>query len=162
MPNFWLQLVSAGPVDNCRRALRLRRPGEAFVVTSALLLIVFFMVEGFAKNSLLAHDPAASNWGLGVSQRHCRDTAVFLSFTAKPHHDSDLAARCAARDPAHLRRGGSQLAGVEVRRSACCALTGAICSAAPELTLFEQSLAGSDKLSLVRYPTLPPSCYDRH
>ena len=47
VPNFWLQLVSA-VLSIIVGALFLRRPGEA-VVTLALLLIVFFMVEGFAK-----------------------------------------------------------------------------------------------------------------
>ena len=47
VPNFWLQLVSA-VLSIIVGVLFLRRPGEA-VVTLALLLIVFFMVEGFAK-----------------------------------------------------------------------------------------------------------------
>jgi uncharacterized membrane protein HdeD (DUF308 family) len=47
VPNFWLQLVSV-VLSIIVGVLFLRRPGEA-VVTLALLLIVFFMVEGFAK-----------------------------------------------------------------------------------------------------------------
>ena len=47
MPNFWLQLVSA-VLSIIVGVLFLHRPGEA-VATLALLLIVFFMVEGFAK-----------------------------------------------------------------------------------------------------------------
>ena len=84
--------------------------GEA-VVTLALLLIVFFMVEGFAKIVFSLTIRPASKLGLGLSQRHCWKTAVFLSF-GQPHHDSSLAARCVARDPAYLRRCGSQFAGV--------------------------------------------------
>ena len=103
VPNFWLQLVSA-VLSIIVGVLFLRRPGEA-VVTLALLLIVFFMVEGFA------HDPAASKLGLGLSQRHCWNTVVFLS-SGQRHHDSGLAARCLARDSAYLRRGSSQLPGV--------------------------------------------------
>src|SRR5262245_36000083 len=86
VPSFWLQLVSA-VLSIIVGVLFLRRPGEA-VVTLALLLIVFFMVEGFA----IAHDPAASKLGLGLSQRHYWNTAVFLSF-GQPHYDSNLAAR---------------------------------------------------------------------
>jgi hypothetical protein len=47
VPNFWLQLVSA-VLSIIVGVLFLHRPGEA-VATLALLLIVFFMVEGFAK-----------------------------------------------------------------------------------------------------------------
>ena len=65
VPNFWLQLVSA-VLSIIVGVLFLRRPGEA-VVTLALLLIVFFMVEGFCETGLFAHDPAASKLGLGVS-----------------------------------------------------------------------------------------------
>ena len=46
-PNFWLQLVSA-VLSIIVGVLFLRRPEEA-AVTLALLLIVFFMVEGFVN-----------------------------------------------------------------------------------------------------------------
>ena len=109
VPNFWLQLVSA-VLSIIVGVLFLRRPGEA-VVTLALLLIVFFMVEGFAKIVFSLTIRPLPNWGWVLASGCHWNTAVFLSFS-QPHHDSSLAARCVARDPAYLRRGGSQLAGV--------------------------------------------------
>jgi uncharacterized membrane protein HdeD (DUF308 family) len=55
VPNFWLQLVSVV-------LSIIRRPGEA-VVTLALLLIVFFMVEGFAKLLFSLTIRPLPNWG---------------------------------------------------------------------------------------------------
>jgi uncharacterized membrane protein HdeD (DUF308 family) len=49
------------PVNNCR-VLFLRRPEEC-VVTLALLLIVFFMVEGFAKIVFSLTIRPLPNWG---------------------------------------------------------------------------------------------------
>ena len=109
MPNFWLQLVSAA-LSIIVGVLFLRRPGEA-AVTLALLLIVFFMVEGFAKIVFSLTIRPLPNWGWVLAEWHYWNTAVFLS-SGQPHHDSGLAARCIARDPAYLRRGCSQLAGV--------------------------------------------------
>ena len=83
VPNFWLQLVSA-VLSIIVGVLFLRRPGEA-VVTLALLLIVFFMVEGFAKIVFSLTIRPLPNWGWGLSQRHCWNTAVFISF-GQPHH----------------------------------------------------------------------------
>ena len=60
-PNFWLQLVSA-VLSIIVGVLFLRRPGEA-VVTLALLLIVFFMVEGFAKIVFSLTIRPLPNWG---------------------------------------------------------------------------------------------------
>jgi uncharacterized membrane protein HdeD (DUF308 family) len=60
-PNFWLQLVSA-VLSVIVGVLFLRRPGEA-VVTLALLLIVFFMVEGFAKLVFSLTIRPLPNWG---------------------------------------------------------------------------------------------------
>ena len=51
VPNFWLQLVSA-VLSIIVGVLFLRRPGEA-VVTLALLLIVFFMVEGLVPSRVV-------------------------------------------------------------------------------------------------------------
>ena len=99
-PNFWLQLVSA-VLSIIVGVLFVRRPGEA-VVTLALLLIVFFMVEGFAKLVFALTIRPLPNWGWVLA------SGIF----GQPHHDSNLAARCIARDPAHLRRAGSQLPGV--------------------------------------------------
>ena len=61
IPNFWLQLVSA-VLSIVVGVLFLMRPGEA-VVTLALLLIVFFMVEGFAKIVFSLTIRPLSNWG---------------------------------------------------------------------------------------------------
>ena len=61
VPNFWLQLVSA-VLSIIVGVLFLRRPGEA-VVTLALLLIVFFMVEGFAKLVFSLTIRPLPNWG---------------------------------------------------------------------------------------------------
>ena len=61
VPNFWLQLVSA-VLSIIVGVLFLRRPGEA-VVTLALLLIVFFMVEGFAKIVFSLTIRPLPNWG---------------------------------------------------------------------------------------------------
>ena len=47
VPNFWLQLVSV-VLSVIVGVLFLRRPGEGLVALT-LLLIVFFMVEGFPK-----------------------------------------------------------------------------------------------------------------
>ena len=60
-PNFWLQLVSA-VLSIIVGVLFLRRPGEG-VVTLALLLIVFFMVEGFAKIVFSLTIRPLPNWG---------------------------------------------------------------------------------------------------
>jgi uncharacterized membrane protein HdeD (DUF308 family) len=61
VPYFWLQLVSA-VLSIIVGVLFLRRPGEA-VVTLALLLIVFFMVEGFAKIVFSLTIRPLPNWG---------------------------------------------------------------------------------------------------
>ena len=61
VPNFWLQLVSV-VLSIIVGVLFLRRPGEA-VVTLTLLLIVFFMVEGFAKLLFSLTIRPLSNWG---------------------------------------------------------------------------------------------------
>ena len=61
VPNFWLQLVSA-VLSIIVGVLFLLRPGEA-VVTLALLLIVFFMVEGFAKIVFSLTIRPLPNWG---------------------------------------------------------------------------------------------------
>ena len=61
VPNFWLQMVSA-VLSIIVGVLFLRRPGEA-AVTLALLLIVFFMVEGFAKIVFSLTIRPLSNWG---------------------------------------------------------------------------------------------------
>src|SRR5262249_16474515 len=60
-PNFWLQLVSV-VLSIIVGVLFLRRPEEA-VVTLALLLIVFFMVEGFAKLKFSLTIRPLPNWG---------------------------------------------------------------------------------------------------
>ena len=65
----------------------------------------------FRHAALTPHREARMSSKLTLSQWHCWNTAVFLSF-GQPHHDSSLAARCVARDPAYLRRCGSQFAGV--------------------------------------------------
>ena len=109
MPNFWLQLVSA-VLSIIVGVLFLRRPGEA-VVTLTLLLIVFFMVEGFAKIVFSLTIRPLPNWGWVLASGIVGILLSLISF-GQPHHDSSLAARCVARDPAYLRRGGSQLAGV--------------------------------------------------
>ena len=61
VPNFWLQLVSV-VLSIIVGVLFLRRPGEA-VVTLTLLLIVFFMVEGFAKLIFSLTIRPLPNWG---------------------------------------------------------------------------------------------------
>ena len=61
VPSFWLQLVSA-VLSIIVGVLFLRRPGEG-VVTLALLLIVFFMVEGFAKLVFSLTIRPLPNWG---------------------------------------------------------------------------------------------------
>jgi uncharacterized membrane protein HdeD (DUF308 family) len=61
VPNFWLQLVSV-VLSIIVGVLFLRRPGEA-VVTLTLLLIVFFMVEGFAKLLFSLTIRPLPNWG---------------------------------------------------------------------------------------------------
>src|SRR5262249_44203254 len=61
VPNFWLQLVSV-VLSIIVGVLFLRRPGEA-VVTLMLLLIVFFMVEGFAKLVFSLTIRPLPNWG---------------------------------------------------------------------------------------------------
>ena len=61
VPNFWLQLVSA-VLSIIVGVIFLRRPGEA-VVTLTLLLIVFFMVEGFAKLIFSLTIRPLPNWG---------------------------------------------------------------------------------------------------
>jgi uncharacterized membrane protein HdeD (DUF308 family) len=61
VPNFWLQLVSV-VLSIIVGVLFLRRPGEA-VVTLTLLLIVFFMVEGFAKLLFALTIRPLPNWG---------------------------------------------------------------------------------------------------
>jgi uncharacterized membrane protein HdeD (DUF308 family) len=61
VPYFWLQLVSA-VLSIIVGVLFLRRPGEA-VVTLALLLFVFFMVEGFAKIVFSLTIRPLPNWG---------------------------------------------------------------------------------------------------
>jgi uncharacterized membrane protein HdeD (DUF308 family) len=61
VPNFWLQLVSA-VLSIIIGVIFLRRPGEA-VVTLTLLLIVFFMVEGFAKLIFSLTIRPLPNWG---------------------------------------------------------------------------------------------------
>ncbi len=61
VPNFWLQLVSV-VLSIIVGVLFLRRPGEA-VVTLTLLLIVFFMVEGFAKLIFSLTIRPLLNWG---------------------------------------------------------------------------------------------------
>jgi len=61
VPNFWLQLVSV-VLWIIVGVLFLRRPGEA-VVTLTLLLIVFFMVEGFAKLIFALTIRPLPNWG---------------------------------------------------------------------------------------------------
>ena len=61
VPNFWLQLVSV-VLSIIVGVLFLWRPGEA-VVTLALLLIVFFMVEGFAKIVFSLTIRPLPNWG---------------------------------------------------------------------------------------------------
>jgi len=61
VPNFWLQLVSV-VLSVIVGVLFLRRPGEA-VVTLTLLLIVFFMVEGFAKLLFSLTIRPLLNWG---------------------------------------------------------------------------------------------------
>jgi uncharacterized membrane protein HdeD (DUF308 family) len=59
--NFWFQLVSV-VLSIIIGVLFLRRPGEA-VVTLTLLLIVFFMVEGFAKLIFSLTIRPLPNWG---------------------------------------------------------------------------------------------------
>jgi uncharacterized membrane protein HdeD (DUF308 family) len=61
VPNFWLQLVSV-VLWIIVGVLFLRRPGEA-VVTLTLLLIVFFMVEGFAKLTFALTIRPLPSWG---------------------------------------------------------------------------------------------------
>ena len=61
VPNFWLQMVSV-VLSIIVGVLFLRRPGEA-VVTLTLLLIVFFMVEGFAKLLFALTIRPLPNWG---------------------------------------------------------------------------------------------------
>ena len=61
VPNFWLQLVSV-VLSIIVGVLFLRRPGEA-VVTLTLLLIVFFMVEGFSKLIFSLTIRPLPNWG---------------------------------------------------------------------------------------------------
>jgi uncharacterized membrane protein HdeD (DUF308 family) len=61
VPNFWLQLVSV-VLSIIVGVIFLRRPGEA-VVTLTLLLIVFFMVEGFAKLLFSLTIRPLPNWG---------------------------------------------------------------------------------------------------
>jgi hypothetical protein len=107
---FGDSFASTGVTASPKRRETVRRPGEA-VVTLTLLLIVFFMVEGFAKLVFSITIRPLPNWGWVFGKRHYWNTAVFLS-VGEPHHDSNLVARCVAWDTAYLRRGGSQLAGV--------------------------------------------------
>jgi uncharacterized membrane protein HdeD (DUF308 family) len=61
VPNFWFQLVSV-VLSIIVGVLFVRRPGEA-VVTLTLLLIVFFMVEGFSKLIFSLTIRPLPNWG---------------------------------------------------------------------------------------------------
>jgi uncharacterized membrane protein HdeD (DUF308 family) len=61
VPHFWLQLVSA-VLYTVVGFLFVRNPGVA-VATLALLLIVFFLVEGIAKVALALTVRPLPNWG---------------------------------------------------------------------------------------------------
>ncbi len=61
VPHFWLQLVSA-VLSIVTGVLFIRNPG-AGVATLALLLVIFFMVEGIAKVLLSLTVRPMPNWG---------------------------------------------------------------------------------------------------
>jgi uncharacterized membrane protein HdeD (DUF308 family) len=61
VPHFWLQLVSA-VLSVITGILFVRNPGVA-VTTLALLLVIFFMVEGFAKIVFAFTVRPLPNWG---------------------------------------------------------------------------------------------------
>jgi uncharacterized membrane protein HdeD (DUF308 family) len=77
--------------------LFIRRPGEG-AVTLTLLLIVFFVVEGFSKVIFHTIRPFA-NWGWVLANGV---VGILLSFYLWPtFSNGDLAAWRVARDPAH-------------------------------------------------------------
>jgi uncharacterized membrane protein HdeD (DUF308 family) len=61
VPHFWLQVVSA-VLSIVTGILFVRNPGVA-VTTLALLLVIFFMVEGIAKVVLALTVRPLANWG---------------------------------------------------------------------------------------------------
>jgi uncharacterized membrane protein HdeD (DUF308 family) len=61
VPHFWLQLVSV-VLFVIVGALFLRNPGES-LITLTLLVIVFFMVEGFSKVIFALTIRPLANWG---------------------------------------------------------------------------------------------------
>jgi uncharacterized membrane protein HdeD (DUF308 family) len=61
VPHFWLQLVSA-VLSVITGVLFVRNPGVA-VTTLALLLVIFFMVEGISKIVLALSVRPLPNWG---------------------------------------------------------------------------------------------------
>lgn len=61
LPHFWLQLVSA-VLSVVVGVLFIRNPGVA-VTTLALLLVIFFIVEGIAKVVLALSVRPLPNWG---------------------------------------------------------------------------------------------------
>jgi uncharacterized membrane protein HdeD (DUF308 family) len=61
VPHFWLQVVSA-VLSIVTGLLFIRNPGVA-VTTLALLLVIFFMVEGIAKVVLALTVRPLPNWG---------------------------------------------------------------------------------------------------
>ena len=66
MPHFWLQLVSA-VLSIVTGVLFIRNPGVA-VTTLALLLVIFFMVEGIAKVVFALTRAAAAELGLDAGR----------------------------------------------------------------------------------------------
>lgn len=61
VPHFWLQLISA-VLSVVTGILFIRNPGVG-VATLALLLVIFFMVEGFAKVLFALTVRPLRNWG---------------------------------------------------------------------------------------------------
>ena len=95
MPHFWLQLVSA--VLSIVVGLLLIRNPEQGLLTITLLLIVFFMVEGFSKVIFLLTIRPFPNWGwILVSGIIGILLSLFL-----PPGNVDLAAWTIGRNPAH-------------------------------------------------------------
>lgn len=99
VPHFWPQLVSV-VLSVIVGVLFIRHPGEG-LITLTLLLIVFFMVEGFSKLIFALTIRPFPNWGLGFGERGHRDTAVFLPL-GQPSRYSDLVAWRFDRHPADL------------------------------------------------------------
>jgi uncharacterized membrane protein HdeD (DUF308 family) len=91
-PNFWLQLVSA-VLSIIVGVLFLRRPGEA-AATLALLLIVFFMVEGFAKIVFSLTIRPLPNWAgssLAASLAYC---CLSIFWATSPRQRSGCSVCC--------------------------------------------------------------------